>query len=330
MLLAVGTPVHLLLVGVVLITCSVVSERRETMKSSTEFYHALSELTEFYHRVLPMWVGGYTVHGTAINATGALEDFAVKQECLCEVKATSHGVYARGANADNAFSLIAALEPDGLWHAQQRSIGAAVPYQAAMGFGEVAGGKHSAVGYELGGATEATFRAEQSAIGCAEGVGVAACERVCAAQSLTWAQIRERCQEFGGLHGQVLTDFAQPAPAGHHGLHGWRTTAALFSVKKGADAQLTITLYGSDDGSTFWTLHGAFVGSMGEQQIGTRRRLIVDFSPKAGPRDLGGTWLGDRIVWDDGNQWAPDAPPCVFVALTKQESASACWRAGAA
>jgi len=31
--------------------------------------------------------------------------------------------------------------------------------------------------------------------------------------------------------------------------------------------------------------------------------LLVDFSPKGGPKDLKGTWDGDGIRWPDGNKW---------------------------
>ena len=118
------------------------------------------------------------------------------QECLCEVTATAHGIFARGANSENAFSLVAAAEPDGQWHAQQVSVGAKPQYQAHMRFGSVPGGAHSAVGFFLNpedGGEQTTFRADQSAIGCHSGVGAAACEKVCGDQGLSWQQIQAKC-----------------------------------------------------------------------------------------------------------------------------------------
>ena len=156
----------------------------------------------FYESQVPRWVGGYTVQGSAITNGGKagvkIESFSVEQECLCAVKATPQGLYAQGANADNAFSLIAAKEPDGTWLAQQVSVGAKPQYQAQMRF-LTSGGEHSAQGFFLAPppkGEQTAFRADQSAIGCSEGVGAAACERVCKAQGLPWEQIRDRCDLF--------------------------------------------------------------------------------------------------------------------------------------
>ena len=154
-----------------------------------------------YDQYVRNFTGGYTVAGTSFTQGGTagsqLTPFSVDQECLCEVVATAHGLFAKGANTDNAFSLIAAIEADGMWHAQQVSVGAAPAYQAVMRFGRVAGGVHSATGFFLNpeeGGAQTTFRADQSAIGCHNGVGAAACERVCGAQGLSWAAIQSRCQ----------------------------------------------------------------------------------------------------------------------------------------
>ena len=92
-----------------------------------------------YESVAPLYVGGYTVAGSSItqggSAGGEIKSFSVAQECLCEVFATPTGVYAYGANNYNAFSIIAAIEPDGQWYAQQVSIGIEPAYQATMRFG---------------------------------------------------------------------------------------------------------------------------------------------------------------------------------------------------
>ena len=153
----------------------------------------------FYESQLPRFVGGYTVSGTFIANGGKagvqIKQFSVDQECLCTVSATPNGLYVQGANSDNAFSLIAAAEPDGTWLAQQVSVGASPQYQAQMRFLK-AGGPHSAQGFFLNppiGGEQTAFRADQSAIGCSEGVGAAACERVCSARGLPWEQIRDRC-----------------------------------------------------------------------------------------------------------------------------------------
>jgi len=240
----------------------------------------------------------------------------VAQECLCEVSATAHGIVARGANADNAFSLIAALEPDGLWHAQQVSVGAAPSYQATMRFGVKAGGPHSAVGFFLNpkdGGEQTTFRADQSAIGCSEGVGAAACEEVCRAQGLAWEQIRDKCwAPLPPLDGVFLTDWEEVHEDGSH-----RTSAALFSTSEEG-----ISLFGSDDGEAFWTVRGSWAGDSG----GASATIVVDFSSKGGPRYLPGVWFGDRIAWQDGNRWSRGAPPCAVAALRERRAAPECWR----
>lgn len=130
------------------------------------------------------WVGGYTVAGTKLSlrpgtAPGPPESFRVPQECLCSATATEHGIFARGANPGNAFLLLATRSDAGEWTAEQTSVGAAPPYTATMRFGNTAGGAHTAVGSTLNsrGVTTA-FSAEQSAIGCHEGEGAAACETV--------------------------------------------------------------------------------------------------------------------------------------------------------
>ena len=123
-------------------------------------------------------------------------EFTVKQECLCECAGTTTGVFCRGANDENAFSLIAAQDPSGGWHAGQTSIGIAPMYHAEMAFGMTPGGPHTAEGYFLGPnkqGEQVVFRAQQSAIGCKEGVGATACESVCGKFGLPWQQIRRKC-----------------------------------------------------------------------------------------------------------------------------------------
>lgn len=63
-----------------------------------------------------------------------------------------------------------------------------------------------------------------------------------------------------------------------------------------------ITLVGSDDGKKFWTLGGRFK----DQEAG---ELLVDFSPKGGPKDLAGKYSDGKITWPDGNAWVRASEP---------------------
>ena len=278
-----------------------------------------AEALAFYRRQLPSWIGGYTVEGTSImqGRHPMIEHFEVAQECLCTVDATPHGIYAQGANADNAFSLVAAVELDGQWVAQQASVGAIIPYVATMRFGPVAGGVHSAVGFQIRTSDQApqvVFRAEQSGIGCHNGVGALACEDVCAAQGLPWAQIQAKCSTAPqySLNGSVLTDWNSP----------WahEPAAALFST-----AGSRITLQASLDGKSFYALRGHWLPS--SAAASSSGALVVDFTPLGGPRDLPGDWYGDRIEWSDGNVWRHDAPACAEAALQARQPVPSCWPA---
>ena len=42
-----------------------------------------------------------------------------------------------------------------------------------------------------------------------------------------------------------------------------------------------------------WALEGKIDGN----------NILVDFTPKGGPKDLKGVWVGDGIRWPDGNKW---------------------------
>lgn len=68
-----------------------------------------------------------------------------------------------------------------------------------------------------------------------------------------------------------------------------------------------ITLVGSDDGASFWTLFGKFTGA-------DRSDLTIDFSPKGGPQDLKGRYEDGKITFEGGNSWnkafEPDSAPC--------------------
>lgn len=153
-----------------------------------------------YARSAELFVGGYTVSGTKLSispsqAPGSPESFSVAQECICSAKATEHGIFASGANPENAFLFVATLNDAGdEWTAEQTSVGTAPPYKATMRFGSTAGGAHTAIGSTLTSKGESTaFSAEQSAMGCAEGQGAAACKAVCGKHALPWDMIRQRC-----------------------------------------------------------------------------------------------------------------------------------------
>ena len=161
--------------------------------------------TAAYKRSAELFVGGYTVSGTKLSispgkAPGATESFSVGQECICSAKGTEHGIFASGANPGNAFLLVATLNDAGdEWTAEQTSVGVAPPYKATMHFGATAGGAHTAIGSTMTSTRGSTlsestaFSAEQSAIGCADGEGAAACEAVCGKHALPWDMIRRRC-----------------------------------------------------------------------------------------------------------------------------------------
>lgn len=75
----------------------------------------------------------------------------------------------------------------------------------------------------------------------------------------------------------------------------------VVSVSKDPSSS-SATLTGTDgnpgcpaDGSgKEWTLTGKVDGD----------NILVDFSPKGGPKDLKGLWDGDGIRWPDGNKWS--------------------------
>lgn len=63
-------------------------------------------------------------------------------------------------------------------------------------------------------------------------------------------------------------------------------------ISLGAKGALTIK--GSDDGEAFWELAGTVSGP----------NVLIDFSPKGGPKDLVGKWDGSGIIFPDGNKWS--------------------------
>ncbi|GMH56637.1 hypothetical protein TrLO_g14358 [Triparma laevis f. longispina] len=58
----------------------------------------------------------------------------------------------------------------------------------------------------------------------------------------------------------------------------------------------TLKISGSDTSKTSptWELTGA---------LGDGNNIIIDFSPKNGPKNLPGKFVGDGIIFPDGNKW---------------------------
>ncbi|OEU07422.1 hypothetical protein FRACYDRAFT_251227 [Fragilariopsis cylindrus CCMP1102] len=139
-----------------------------------------------YERNIDAFIGGYTVTGTKLSLSPSspnnkhktpspptiTESFTVAQECICSAKSTPHGIFATGANPENAFLFLATFNAKGNeWTAEQTSVGVNPAYKATMRFGGTAGGVHTAIGSTMVGGQEVTaFSAEQSAMGCNEGV----------------------------------------------------------------------------------------------------------------------------------------------------------------
>jgi hypothetical protein len=165
-----------------------------------------NDLTKTYQRNTDAFIGGYTVTGTKLSLSPnnnknpssptITESFTVAQECICSAKSTPHGIFATGANPENAFLFLATFNAKGNeWTAEQTSVGVNPAYKATMRFGKVAGGVHTAIGSTMGGGGQevTAFSAEQSAMGCNEGVGASKCEAVCGKQGVSWDMIRRKC-----------------------------------------------------------------------------------------------------------------------------------------
>jgi hypothetical protein len=50
----------------------------------------------------------------------------------------------------------------------------------------------------------------------------------------------------------------------------------------------------TDGSGAAWSLEGLVQGD----------EILVDFTPKGGPKDLKGVWDGSGIKWPDGNKWS--------------------------
>ena len=73
---------------------------------------------------------------------------------------------------------------------------------------------------------------------------------------------------------------------------------SLAGTRMVSDFGGSITIIGTDDGTTFWTVDGRYIDGSEE----TDCRISIDFSVKEGP--LIEAAYGDGIIsWDDGNSW---------------------------
>eukprot|EP00992_Anisonema_acinus_P009619 TRINITY_DN5816_c0_g1_i1.p1 TRINITY_DN5816_c0_g1~~TRINITY_DN5816_c0_g1_i1.p1 ORF type:complete len:245 (-),score=56.39 TRINITY_DN5816_c0_g1_i1:73-753(-) len=76
----------------------------------------------------------------------------------------------------------------------------------------------------------------------------------------------------------------------------------MISDRSGDTAMRNITMVGSDDGLSFWTLYGHWV----DKGNGS---LVVNFAPKGGPANFPGVASGSYITWQDGNKWDRHSTP---------------------
>jgi len=81
----------------------------------------------------------------------------------------------------------------------------------------------------------------------------------------------------------------------HSKRHSWAGTR-MISDEEGDKEGDGLTLIGSDDGRNFWSLTGKYTSK-------ANGAIVVDFSPKGGPKELKGTISDGAIKWEDGNSW---------------------------
>ena len=82
------------------------------------------------------------------------------------------------------------------------------------------------------------------------------------------------------------------------------TALCLFCPQYVSETEHKLSLIGSDDGETWFSVSG-FCDGPGMTNI------HFDFSPKGGPADATATWTKEngivRLVWGDGNTWVLQA-----------------------
>lgn len=69
----------------------------------------------------------------------------------------------------------------------------------------------------------------------------------------------------------------------------------MISYKQG-DKVVDISIVGTDDGLSFWSLKGKFT----DKEKGA---ISINFSPKGGPSDLTATYEAGVLTFADGNTW---------------------------
>ena len=101
------------------------------------------------------------------------------------------------------------------------------------------------------------------------------------------------------------------AGASAHGSGAWADPGhtspdnPLAGMRYISEVQHKLTMVGTDDGSSWWSLTGYCTSP----ETGPPMTLIhFDFSPKGGPANLVGTWakMEDGVItltWPDGNAW---------------------------
>lgn len=123
-------------------------------------------------------------------------------------------------------------------------------------------------------------------------------------------------QRLGGL----FVDDNHPVPAGQSCDYVVCSWSGVRFVSDAAGDEIdtqsnqsssTITIIGTDDGETWYTIYGHFVDD-------SSRRLVVDFSPIGGPAARAGIADNGMIHWDDGGWWTRtlNAPPAAALAVT--------------
>jgi len=103
------------------------------------------------------------------------------------------------------------------------------------------------------------------------------------------AGLREPC--MGGM-------YTDPE---HYQNSTWKGTR-MVSVHVGKDFARSLTVTGSDDGTSFWTLHGHITNEANHE-------FVMDFLPKGGRANLTGHFRDNQLFFEDGNVWQRVATP---------------------
>tara|TARA_B100000795_G_C22686898_1_gene394024 strand:+ start:33 stop:992 length:960 start_codon:yes stop_codon:yes gene_type:complete len=125
-------------------------------------------------------------------------------------------------------------------------------------------------------------------------------------------------QRLGGL----FFDPALASPSSDCGYTFCSWAGVRFvSDAVGTKSSSLVTIVGSDDGESFWTVKGRFLNA-------TSSEFRVDFQPRGGPSALLGTVVGRpnarSISWQDGSTWrrVSKAPPAAALTVRPKLSSS--------